>query len=34
MIPMTDCKSSAIAAHGYDPATRTLAVRSADDKAD
>lgn len=27
MIPMTECKSSHIAAHGYDAETRTLAIR-------
>ena len=27
MIPMTECQSSHIAAHGYDAETRTLAIR-------
>lgn len=27
MIPMTECKSSNIAAYGYDADTRTLAIR-------
>lgn len=27
MIALTECKSAMLKAHGYDPATRTLAVR-------